>query len=101
MNTKKKTKSLLYRIITKPSGRRFLYAYSKINQSINHSIFLKISLSVIGIGLVFIGIISLFTPGPGILLILIGGALLSVVSKRIAILLDRLEKRVKALYKKK
>lgn len=95
MNKHKKSKHLFYEFFKKKPGRRFLHLYSKVNHSINENIFIRIILFALGLGFVLIGIVLLFIPGPGILTILVGAALLCVISKKIAFFFDKLEKKIR------
>lgn len=82
---------ILNRFLARPSGRRFIYAYIAVNKVVNQNIFIKFFLSLIGFVFLMIGFIMLFTPGPGVLFIFLGGIFLCAISKKIAHFFDHLE----------
>jgi hypothetical protein len=84
-------KQIFKDIAAKKSGRRFFYAYLKLNQFIEHSLIFKILLIFFGILFLLLGLVMLITPGPGLLFLLIGGVLLCAISKRVAKFIDGLE----------
>jgi len=54
-----------------------------------------------GIGLVIVGLLMLVSPGPGVLLMLFGAALLAGESARIARALDRMELALRAMWRRR
>jgi Putative transmembrane protein (PGPGW) len=89
-------KKIMQNTLKKQSGRRFLYAYHHINDKINRNIWVKIGISIIGLLIIFIGFILLFIPGPGTFFIILGISLLCLVSRKFAMLVDILEKKIRA-----
>lgn len=84
-------KKLLLEILSKKSGRRFFFAYLKINRLINRNLMVKILFFVTGLVFFLLGVVMLFMPGPGVLFLIVGGLLLCVVSKKIARFFDIVE----------
>ena len=74
-------------------GRRFQDRHRRIRERRGK----RVSRSVIGTGLVLTGIVLLFLPGPGTLLLIAGAGLLGGESLAVARMLDRLELRVRDL----
>lgn len=91
----KDLKILIYKILNKRPGRRFLYSYIKINRKIRHNLFLKILFSIVGALFILLGFLMLFLPGPGILFMLFGIILLCVSSRKVAYFVDRLEHNIR------
>jgi len=91
----KTIKNIFYNILNKAPGRRFTYAYLVINKYINKNAFFRFFSFFLGICLILLSIILMFTPGPGILFFLLGVALLCVSSKKIALLFDQAEKKAR------
>jgi hypothetical protein len=77
-----------------PPGVRFRNQYRRM-QSNGRAAF--VGLIAIGAVLVLGGVALLFVPGPGLLLIVFGLALLTGVSKRLARVMDRIEPPVRRL----
>ena len=84
-------KKIINRFMARPSGRRFLYAYLVINKIINSNILVRFLLFVLGFIFLLVGVVMIFTPGPGVLFIFLGGLFLCVISKKIAYFFDHLE----------
>ncbi len=95
----KDLKVFIYKILNKKPGRRFLFSYIKINRKIRHNLILKILCSIFGAVFLLLGILMLFLPGPGLLLILLGIVLLCVSSIKIAYFVDRLEHNINRYFK--
>ncbi|MDP1573582.1 MAG: hypothetical protein Q8L78_01415 [Coxiellaceae bacterium] len=88
-------KKHLLKFLRYPSGMRFQAAHVVINRFIRRNIFIKIGLLCVAVVLFLIGVILLFIPGPGILFILTSLMIFSVFSKRLAVVLDRFEVRIR------
>ena len=87
-------------------GRRFEDHYRRRRERRGNGALRAVSL-LGGLALLLVGIVLLFVPGPGILLILLGSALLAQESRVMAEALDRLEpwlgvltRRVRLLWKR-
>jgi hypothetical protein len=93
LNKKNNEKNIFRKILDKKAGKRFSFAYTKINRYINNNFLVKIIFFALGICFICLGFLLLFMPGPGLLFILAGSTLLCVSSKKIALLLDKLEKK--------
>lgn len=91
MDRKQQLTYILTNILNKKPGRRFIFAYSKLNKYISGNLFVRIVVFLLGLLLTSVGLVMLFLPGPGLLFILIGIILLCTGSRRIAGLLDKLE----------
>ncbi len=77
-------------------GRRFQDRHRRIRSRRGQ----RASRSVIGAGLVLVGMVLLFLPGPGMLLLLAGAGLIGGESLTVARLLDRLELQLRGLARK-
>lgn len=75
-----------------PPGTRFRRHHERVQ---HESVAARAAYVVIGLVLVAAGIVMLFVPGPGILAILFGLALIGGVSGRIADRMDRTETRTR------
>src|SRR3990167_9200033 len=96
----KRLKKLTKRFLSRNSGRRFVYAYLAVNKLINRNMIIRFVLFFLGLFFLLLGIIMLVTPGPGLVMIFIGGLLLCVISRKIAHFFDRLEINGKKLKEK-
>ncbi len=83
-------KKRVRKFIKKKPGERFHYLhrlFNKIERKLSHTLLRHI----IGLMLIIAGILMLVLPGPGILTILTGLALIGLGSRTFAVFLDRLE----------
>lgn len=87
-------KKRIVKFIKHTPGKRFQHYYQLINRKINHNIYLKVLFSIIGSIFFLLGVIMLFTPGPGLLFILLGILLLCLISHRLSIFFDRQEEKI-------
>ena len=85
--------------IAKQKYKRFVALHRYLNERYGHSIVVRMSFFFFGFVLVIVGIVLLFIPGPGILFIVILFSITSLIFKSIAILLDKLERKVVAFYR--
>ncbi|HEY7166787.1 MAG TPA: PGPGW domain-containing protein [Candidatus Binatia bacterium] len=72
-------------------GKRFQNEFRRRRANSRHTIFRKVGFVAAGLLLLVAGIFLLFVPGPGVLLLFIGGGLLARESFLAARMLDRLE----------
>lgn len=86
---------MIARVLDKKPGQRFLYAYTKLNNYFNKNLIYKVSFIILGIILLLLGLILLLTPGPGLILIILGAMLLCATSKKIAKKFDHFEKKIR------
>jgi len=91
-------KKRIRRFMAAPSGTRFRAHYERMKARAS----LMRTLIAIGLGLILlaIGLVLLVLPGPGTLVALIGAALLAGESLTVAKMLDWLDVRVMALWKR-
>ena len=81
------------------AGRRFSDRYVHAQHGRSR---LAASLTILGgIALILVGLLMIFTPGPGALLVLLGAALLAGESARLARALDRMELVLRALLRRR
>jgi hypothetical protein len=81
--------------------RRFSHLHRHLRDRTNHGLIGRwLSLLLGGICL-FLGLIMLITPGPGLVFIILGLACLTLNFPRLARWLDRLEIKLRRLWKKK
>lgn len=88
------------RFLKHAPGKRFRHYYHLINRRINHNVYVKAVLMMIGMISFFIGFILLFIPGPGLLFILISAILFCLSSKKLAEFFDHFEEKIRAWKKK-
>ena len=82
-----------------PAGQRFKAAYQRQHRG-THSVAAKVAWLAAGLALVVIGGVFLVIPGPGLPVVLVGGALIARQSRPIASFLDKLEVLVRRLWRK-
>ena len=78
-------------------GRRFREHHERVK---DRHIAVKLALAAIGTVLIVAGFVMLFIPGPGILAIVVGLALVAAGSSRLSDALDRLEQRIRSWRKR-
>ena len=76
-------------------GRRFRDRHGHAHNGLRRALFI-----LAGALLIVVGILLFVTPGPGMVVIGIGAAIIATESGRVAALLDELELRVRMLLKK-
>ena len=76
--------------IARPSGRRFQMRYRQRREKPSGT-WRKIVLMSLGTGLVLLGIVMIVLPGPGLLAILVGAALIAQESLVASRVLDRID----------
>lgn len=81
-----------------PPGSRFETLHQRHTEG-NHSAAMRCIGVVAGVGLVLFGIVELVVPGPGLLFIAVGAALLGREFHFMAVALDKLELRIRAMLK--
>jgi hypothetical protein len=86
------------KILDGKPGRRFMARYRHRRRSRNQWLH---ALTMAGaVALVLLGLILLVTPGPGSLVLILGATLLARQSRRAAMMLDRAELRVRAIFRR-
>jgi uncharacterized protein (TIGR02611 family) len=80
-------------------GKRFLEQY-ETNQKERASKWVRVALITLGVVVVLIGLVALPAPGPGILIVAAGVALLARESRWIAERMDAVELKARQLVKK-
>lgn len=81
-----------------PPGERFETLHERHTAG-DHSVAKRAVGVIAGVGLILFGILELVIPGPGLLFIVIGGALLAREFRAIAVVMDDAELRLRALAK--
>jgi putative transmembrane protein PGPGW len=82
-----------HRFVEDPPGQRFQHHLERAKRSGRAARGAQLAL---GVALLAGGVVLLFIPGPGLLVMLFGAALLAGFSRRLAALLDRAEPRLRA-----
>lgn len=78
------------RFAASPRGRRFEVRY-RLRRARKHGLLRRVLISGAGVGLILAGLAMLVLPGPGLLALLLGAALVAEESLLIARVLDRLD----------
>ena len=97
----KNLKKHVYRFLKYEPGKRFVHYYDLVNRHIKYNLSVKVFLIMIGIILFFVGFVLLFIPGPGMLFIAISAILFCLSSRKLALLFDRAEMKVRDWYLKR
>lgn len=87
------TKKQLFKAAQK-KRKRFSSLYWYFKKTYGQGFWVQLTALFFGVLFLLIGFILLFIPGPGALFIIIGLAMLSLLSKRMAKILDKTEHRI-------
>ncbi|PIZ04466.1 MAG: hypothetical protein COY58_04115 [Gammaproteobacteria bacterium CG_4_10_14_0_8_um_filter_38_16] len=91
-------KKHVIRFLKQAPGKRFQHYYHLINRRINHNVYIKVILIVVGLISFLIGFVLLFMPGPGMLFILMSAVLFCLSSRRLAKFFDKTEEKIRQWY---
>lgn len=101
-HTKKNSlSSFLKKIAAQKSGRRFRFAYRAMKNTIQRHWLIKVVLVLFSLFVILCGLLLLVLPGPGLLVLIFGVALFSLLSYGLAKNLDRIEKTLYQFYLKR
>jgi hypothetical protein len=96
----KKLRERFRALAEEPAGSRFSNHYHKVHSRGGRGLPHKVLLIAGGIVVIAIGLVMLPAPGPGIIVIGIGGAMIAQESLAVAKLLDSIEVKGRALFRR-
>jgi hypothetical protein len=94
---KKEFRSAVHDFRKSVPGRRFRGLHRNSNGA---GSLLRSAMSLFSLALIVLGVFFMIVPGPGIPIVLLGLALLAVISRRVADLLDQGEIRLRRLWER-
>ena len=83
----------------KVEKKRFSEWHLYFKEKYGKSYLLNVIAFILGFVFILSGLILLFLPGPGLLFIIVGISMVSIVSKKIAVYFDEVEANMKSFFK--